>query len=251
MASPGQAPESLVDKEEIGRFSRISSDWWDPNGPFRPLHIMNPVRLAYMRGILCQRHGRSPRLIQALDGIRVLDVGCGGGLVAEALARQGAIVTGVDADEGAITAAKIHAAERGISVTYLTGGIVEASSNGQKYQVVAALEVIEHTTDPVAFVQSLASTLAPGGTLLFSTLNRTAKSFATAIIAAEYVFGLLPRGTHDWQRFIRPSEMVDHLHAAGLFPGGFTGITHRPLSGGFALDDQDLSVNYIGWASAP
>jgi 2-polyprenyl-6-hydroxyphenyl methylase / 3-demethylubiquinone-9 3-methyltransferase len=240
---PDQMPASSVDPTEIAHFAKDSARWWDPSGPFAPLHRLNPVRLGWVRDQAAGHFGRDSRSLTALTGLAVLDVGCGGGLVAEPLARMGATTLGLDADAVAIEAARAHAAGEDLALTYKVGS-VEAEPAGT-YDLVTALEVVEHTTDPVGFVEACARTVKPGGLLLLSTLNRTAKSFALGIVAAERVLRWVPPGTHDWKKFVKPAELARACRAAGLEVIDTTGLVFDPLAGGFRLSTTDLSVNYF------
>ncbi len=241
-------PSTTVDPAEVERFARIAAGWWDPKGEFRPLHRLNPLRLAWLRDTICARTGRDPTAPRALDGLAILDVGCGGGLVSEPLARMGARVTGLDAEAETIRIAAAHAAAEGVDVDYRAGRIEDLPE--RRYDAVVAMEVVEHVADLDLFVAHCAARLAPGGTFLFSTLNRTPKSLALGIVAAEWVLRWVPRGTHDWRKFRRPSEMAASLRRAGLRLGGTTGVVYDPFADRFRLAARDLDVNWMGWASA-
>ncbi|WP_207461981.1 bifunctional 2-polyprenyl-6-hydroxyphenol methylase/3-demethylubiquinol 3-O-methyltransferase UbiG [Azospirillum sp. SYSU D00513] len=237
-----------IDPADVARFSAIAAEWWDPAGKFRPLHRLNPLRLAYIRDTLCRRLGRDPLMPLPLKGLRVVDIGCGGGLLSEPMARMGAEVVGIDASEKNILTAAAHAAETGTTVAYRATTAEDLAASGERFDVVLAMEVIEHVADVDLFVRSCGALLAPGGALFLSTLNRTPKSYALGIVAAEYILGWLPRGTHNWRQFIRPSEMAAALRDAGLEIKGLTGVTYSPLSDEFRLNARDLDVNYMGWA---
>ena len=242
------SPAGTVDPADVARFSAIAAEWWDPAGKFRPLHRLNPLRLAYIRDTVCARLGRDPLAPQPLKGLRVVDIGCGGGLLSEPLARMGAEMVGIDASEKNIRTAATHAAETGTAVDYRATTAEALAAEGERFDVVLAMEVIEHVADVELFVRSLAGLLAPGGALFLSTLNRTPKSYALGIVAAERILRWLPRGTHDWRKFIRPSEMAALLRGTGLEIKGLTGVTYSPFADEFRLNARDLDVNYMGWA---
>ncbi len=234
-----------VSAEELARFSAIAEDWWDPNGKFKPLHRLNPVRLDYIRSRLCDHFQRDRRASGALDGLRLLDIGCGGGLLAEPLARQGARVTAIDPSEKTIGVARAHAQQTGVSVDYRATTAEALLAEGEHFDCVTALEVVEHVTDVPAFVATCAALVGPDGLFIGSTLNRTLKSYALAIVGAERVMRWLPVGTHDFQKFVRPSEFERAIHAGGLSVVDTAGIIYDPLSGGWRLSARDLDVNYL------
>ena len=233
-----------VDSAEIQRFSALSSTWWDERGSFAPLHRINPVRLEFIRSVVTARFGRDAASLNAFAGLSVLDVGCGGGLVAEPLARQGLTVTGVDAATAAIAAANAHAAGQGLQIEYVAGTVEQLAAEGRRFDVVTALEVIEHMPDPAIFVADLDAVLKPGGVVVLSTLNRTMTSFALGIVAAEYLLGWVPRGTHRWDRFVAPSEMAAAARAVGWRLDRLSGMTLDVLRNRWELS-RDLSVNYL------
>lgn len=239
---------TTIDRDEIARFTAIAAEWWDPDGKFRPLHRLNPLRLTYIRDVVCRRLGRDPLALAPLAGLRLLDIGCGGGLLAEPLARMGADVVGIDAGETMVRTAAAHAAETGTAVAYRATTAEDIAASGARFDVVTALEVVEHVADVPLFLRSCAALLAPGGVLFLSTINRTPKSFALAIVGAEYVLRWLPRGTHDWRRFLRPSELAAGLRREGLAFRDVTGVAYGPLTSEFRLAPRDLDVNYMGWA---
>ncbi|MDB2683072.1 bifunctional 2-polyprenyl-6-hydroxyphenol methylase/3-demethylubiquinol 3-O-methyltransferase UbiG [Alphaproteobacteria bacterium] len=222
---------SSINTKEIENFARDSAHWWDERGPFGILHRLNPVRMEY---ILSQTGD--------VKGQKILDVGCGGGLVCEPLARLGAKVTGLDADTQAIEAAQEHADEGGLKITYKCGAVED--HKGQ-YDAVMALEILEHVNEPAEFLKNCASLLKPGGFLIASTLNRTPKSFVLGIVAAEYIMGYVPRGTHNWKKFIKPSELSRWGRGCGLSPADVTGLALNPLNGEFELSSGRLDVNYF------
>ncbi|HYL03448.1 MAG TPA: bifunctional 2-polyprenyl-6-hydroxyphenol methylase/3-demethylubiquinol 3-O-methyltransferase UbiG [Steroidobacteraceae bacterium] len=233
-ASGGErARRANADHAELGRFERIAARFWDPRGEFRPLHLVNPLRTRFIAA-------RVP-----LAGSRVLDVGCGGGLLAEALAGAGARVTGIDLAPGMIEVARLHAAESAVSIDYRVVGAEELlAAEPGGFDVVTCMEMLEHVPDPPAIVQACAKLAKPGGLVFFSTINRNAKSFVFAIIGAEYVLRLLPRGTHEYARFIRPSELSRACRDAGLAVFDLTGMTYNPITKAYALG-RDVGVNYL------
>ena len=238
-----------VDNAEVQRFGAIAGEWWDPNGKFAPLHRINPVRLAHIRREILTHTGRDANE-KPLADMDILDIGCGGGLICEPLARLGAQVTGIDPSPESIAAAGDHAAKQNLPIEYLTATSEEIVSAERKFDCVLALEVIEHVPDAARFLESCAALVKPGGLLLLSTLSRTAKSFALGIVAAEYVLGWLPKGTHQWRRFVTPNEMRQKLINAGLSPNKEHGLIFDPVSGKWSLSD-DCSVNYFISATKP
>ncbi len=239
------SPVSSIDPAEIAKFEAMAAEWWDPRGKFRPLHLMNPVRLDYIATQIAAEFGRDRRSLRPFEGLRVLDIGCGGGLVAEPMARLGAEITGADAAEGNIAVAQVHAQQQGLAIEYLATTAEALVAEGRLFDVVLALEIVEHVADPAAFVATCRQLLRPGGLVILSTLNRTAKSFGAAIIGAEWVLRWLPRGTHDWARFITPDELAGMAAGAGLTVADRRGMVFNPLTFGWSLSDRDLSVNYI------
>ncbi len=230
---------SPVDPAEIHKFEQLAARWWDPEGELKPLHRIQPLRLDYIRDVV------------DLPGKRVLDVGSGGGILAEGMAEAGARVTGVEPGESAVGAARAHLAVSGLEVDYRHGEVGDLLAAGDgPFEVITCMEVLEHVPDPAELISQCAGLLAPGGLLFFATLNRTPRSYLFAILGAEYILGWLPRGTHDWSRFIRPAEMEAHLRAAGLRPCDIRGMTYSPLEDRFRLS-ADVAVNYLGYASRP
>ncbi len=233
-----------VDHEEIDRFAAQSGDWWDQRGGFRPLHQINPARIDFIRSQLIAHFRRDPGSLLPFAGLSLADIGCGGGLVAEPMARLGFRVTGIDAGAAAIAAAREHAAVSGLAIDYRLADIDALADAGEPFDVVLALELIEHVADREAFFAALGRLVKPGGAFIGATLNRTARSFALAIVGAEYVLGWLPRGTHDWRRFVRPSEFVLGLRRAGLATTAIAGLGYDWRRGEWG-ETRDLSVNYL------
>lgn len=242
---------STVDPADIARFERIAREWWDPRGRFWPLHRMNPTRIAYIRDHVCAVLGRDGRQARSLRGLHLADVGCGGGLLCEPMTRLGATVTGIDASTEAIAVARAHAAEHGLAIDYRQTTAEALADAGARFDVVLALEILEHVADREAFVHALATLLRPGGVLVLSTLNRTAKSFALAIVGAEYVLRWVAPGTHDWRQFVRPSALAAALRRQGLTVRDVHGLVYDPLRAAWRLDGRDLAVNYILCAVKP
>lgn len=236
------------DPAELAKFAALADRWWDPDGEFRPLHRLNPVRIGYIRDAAIDRFGRDPRSVTPLAGLRFVDIGCGGGLIAEPMARLGAQVTAIDAVERNIEVAALHAEKRGLAIDYRATTAEDLAASGERFDIVLSLEIVEHVADPHAFLATCAGLVAPGGMLVASTLNRTPKAFALAIVGAEYVMRWLPRGTHDWKKFVRPSELVRGLAAGGAETVDLTGVTLDPLSGEWRLDPRNLAVNYMALA---
>ncbi len=230
---------SVID-EEIARFNALAALWWDASGPMRPLHMLNPMRAEWVAARVRRYRGAD---------VPILDVGCGAGLLAEALARDGFAVTGLDAGAEVIGVARGHAEGQGLSLAYRQGTAEELAAEGAKFPVVTALEIIEHVADPASFLASLRALLAPGGLLFLSTLNRTPQSYAVAKFGAEYVLRLLPVGTHDWKKFIKPEELGRLCRDAGLRLTDTAGLSYSPLARGFTVS-RDLSINYIAMAVA-
>ncbi|WP_340116975.1 bifunctional 2-polyprenyl-6-hydroxyphenol methylase/3-demethylubiquinol 3-O-methyltransferase UbiG [Pelagibius sp. 7325] len=240
-----------IDEGEIAKFTAIAEAWWDPDGKFRPLHRVNPVRLSFIRDRLCAHFGRDPMADRPLQGLKLLDVGCGGGLLTEPLARLGAAVTGLDAAEKNVRIAALHAAESGVTVDYRHGSVEELAAGNESFDAVLTMEVVEHVADVGSFLGAAAALVRPGGVMVLSTLNRTPKAFLMAIVGAEYVLRWLPRGTHDWRRFLKPSELAAALRRAGLNVEEVCGMAYNPLTDGWRLAPRDLDVNYMMLALKP
>jgi 2-polyprenyl-6-hydroxyphenyl methylase/3-demethylubiquinone-9 3-methyltransferase len=242
---------STIDAAEVAKFERSAAAWWDPTGEAAPLHRLNPCRLDYIAAQLSAQFGRDPRAPEPLAGLRLIDVGCGGGLVAEPMARLGAAVTGVDAGETAIAVARAHAEAAGLSVDYRATTAESLVEAGEIFDAALALEVVEHVADPDALLRALAALVRPGGLVILSTLNRTPASFLKVVLGAEYVLRWLPPGTHDWRRFLKPDELAAAAVRAGLAPVDRTGMVFQPLTGRWRLDPADLSANYLLAAARP
>lgn len=236
---------SSIDPAEVAKFQAMAREWWDPQGKFKPLHMLNPTRLDYVTTQIAAQFGRDRAGAQPFEGLTILDIGCGGGLMAEPMARLGATVTGADAAEGNIAVARLHAQEHGLAIDYLASTAEALAAEGRRFDVVMALEIVEHVADPAQFIATCRDLLAPGGMLIVSTLNRTARSFAAAIVGAEWVMRWLPKGTHDWRRFITPDELAQMTQGTGLRVVDRCGMVFNPLGWSWALSHRDLSVNYV------
>lgn len=235
---------STIDQDESERFAALADEWWDESGKMAPLHRMNPMRLRFLRDQLCAHFHRAERT-KPLQGLRVLDVGCGGGIVCEPLCRLGATVTGIDAVEEILGAARAHARAMRLDIDYRRAA---AEDLDEKFDVVIALEVVEHVADRELFLESLCRLVAPGGALTLSTLNRTPRAFAMAIVGAEYVLNWLPRGTHSWSKFVKPSELARGLFAHGFRIVELAGMSYDPIARGWSLS-RDVAVNYLAFAT--
>ncbi|WP_118133915.1 bifunctional 2-polyprenyl-6-hydroxyphenol methylase/3-demethylubiquinol 3-O-methyltransferase UbiG [Oceanicella sp. SM1341] len=237
--------QTTVDTAEIAKFEAMAAEWWDPKGKFKPLHMLNPCRLGYITDQIAAEFGRDLSAPRPFEGLRLLDIGCGGGLLCEPMARLGASVTGVDAAERNIPVARIHAEQSGLDIDYRAGTAEEMAAAGEQFDVVLNMEVVEHVADPQAYLDACAALLRPGGMMICSTINRNPKSFAMAIVGAEWVMRWLPKGTHEWHRFITPDELFALIRTAGLEPVDRTGFVFNPLGWSWSLSQRDLSVNYV------
>ena len=241
--APGGAS---IDQDEIARFAALAENWWQPDGPFRALHALNIPRLTYIRDRLCGQHGRDFRQEKPLADLRLLDIGCGGGLIAEPLARLGATLTAIDAGADAIEAARLHAGRAGLDIDYRHITAEELADEGAQFDCVLTLEVVEHVADLESFLAACSRLVQPGGMFFAATLNRTAASYLLAIVAAERILRWLPPGMHKWSKFVRPGELVAPLRRHGVAVRDISGISYDPLSRAWALSDK-LSVNYIAF----
>jgi 2-polyprenyl-6-hydroxyphenyl methylase/3-demethylubiquinone-9 3-methyltransferase len=239
-----------IDPLEVDRFSRLASEWWDPRGKFRALHRIGPARLSFLRDELARHLNPAKSGIRPLEGISLLDIGCGGGLIAEPLARMGGRVTGLDPSRENIEAARCHAEGQGLSIDYRIGRVEDLIGDRCSFEAVICLEVVEHVPDPAQFLKACAALVRPGGLLLLSTINRTLKSYLLAIIGAEYILRWLPVGTHQWHRFITAEELIGHLQAAGLSAPTLKGLVYNPLSDEWFVG-SDIDVNYLAAAAKP
>ena len=244
-------PASTVDSAEVERFSRIAEEWWDTKGKFAPLHRLNPVRIGYIRDRAATHWSRDALSGQPLSGLSVLDIGCGGGLLSEPMTRLGAAVTGIDASARNISVAGLHAEQQGLVIDYRATTAEALAGQPTRFDIVLALEIVEHVADADLFLHSCATLVKPGGLLFLSTLNRTAKAWALAIVGAEYVLGWLPRGTHDWKKFLKPSEAARGLRTGGVTPQEIVGVVYSPLSRAWSINASDLDVNYMLYGSKP
>jgi 2-polyprenyl-6-hydroxyphenyl methylase/3-demethylubiquinone-9 3-methyltransferase len=246
---PPPTAESSADRQELAKFAAMAETWWNPEGEFRPLHRINPTRIAFIRDRAAWHFGRDPLHERPLTGLRLLDIGCGGGLLAEPLTRLGAAVTAIDPVPRNIAIARHHAEQMGLYIDYraCTAEMLLQEGAAGHFDIVLAMEVVEHVHDTAAFVGSCAALLAPRGLLFLATLNRTLKAFALAIVGAEYVLRWLPRGTHEWRRFVRPSELALALRRHGLEVVELAGVGYHPLTDSWGLS-RDLDVNYMAVA---
>lgn len=236
---------SSIDDAEVAKFRAMAAEWWDPAGKFKPLHMLNPVRLDYITGQITAEFARDRKSLRPFEGLRLLDIGCGGGLISEPMARLGAAVTGADAAAENIEVARLHAEQSGLAIDYRAVTAESLLAEGAQFDVVLALEIVEHVADPQQFLTTCARLLRPGGVLIASTLNRTPQSFAAAIVGAEWVMRWLPRGTHEWRRFIRPDELAGMFEAAGVRVVDRAGMVFNPLGWSWSLSRRDLAVNYL------
>ncbi len=242
---------SSIDKDEVARFSAMAADWWNPTGKFAPLHKFNPTRLGYIRDTAAAHFGRDATAATPFEGLRLLDIGCGGGLLAEPMTRMGFDVVGADASEQNIKTAAVHAQEQGLEIDYRATTAEALHEAGEKFDIVLNMEVVEHVASPRRFLRDCAQMVKPGGLMVCATLNRTPRSLLMAKIGAEYVLRWLPTGTHTWSKFITPPELERMLIAAGLDVTEQMGVTYNPLKDSFALNPRDVAVNYMMVGTQP
>jgi 2-polyprenyl-6-hydroxyphenyl methylase/3-demethylubiquinone-9 3-methyltransferase len=241
---PVQPAGSSVDAREVAHFAALAAEWWDPRGPMGMLHTLNPTRLAYIRDAACRRFGRDPKGPNCLDGLRVLDIGCAAGILCEPLRRLGASVVGADPAAENIEAARLHAAASGVAIDYRATTAEALAAAGERFDLVLAMEVVEHVADLAQFVRCCAGMVAPGGLMVTATINRTLKSFALMIVGVEYILRWLPRGTHHWDKFVTPNELEALLERGGLHVLDERGVVYNILLDAFDLSN-DLDVNYM------
>lgn len=245
--SPHPAPDlgvTTVDSTEIAKFSAMAEAWWDPHGDFKPLHQLNPTRIAFLRDTAARHFGRVAAEETPLDGLTLCEIGCGGGLLTEPMRRLGAEVTGVDPSQRNVGIARAHAEKSGLKITYLQCAAEDMVAREERFDIVLAMEVVEHVANVDAFIAGCAQLVRPGGLIFFATINRTAKAYALAIVGAEYIMRWLPRGTHDWRKFVKPSELSNPLRRAGFAIAEMTGVSYNPLADRWNLT-RDLDVNYM------
>ena len=235
---------TTIDPAEVEKFSKMAAEWWNPKGTFGVLHVFNPVRLQYIKEQVCARFARDPFDAQPFKGLRFLDIGCGGGLLTEPMARLGAEIVGVDPSEKNIKTATIHAQETQLAIDYRCATAEDLEREGEKFDVILNMEVIEHVSDPQAFTRSCSTMLNPKGLMFVATISRTFKSFGLAIVGAEYILGWLPKGTHHWEKFIKPEELRAWLTANNITIKGETGVTYHPLANQWKRS-RDMDVNYM------
>ena len=243
--------QSTVDPAEIAKFEAMAAEWWDPTGKFKPLHMLNPCRLEYIVDQVTAEFSRDRSASEPLAGLRLLDIGCGGGLLSEPMARLGAEVVGADAAERNIPVAKVHAAKMGLSIDYRHSSAEALAAAGEQFDVILNMEVVEHVADPQAYLDACAALLKPGGIMIASTINRNPKSYMMAIIGAEHIMRWLPKGTHEWSKFITPDELFAMITDAGLTPVDRKGFVFNPIQWTWSISSRDLSVNYVTASTKP
>ena len=240
-----QTAQSTVDQGEIAKFEAMAAEWWDVNGKFKPLHMLNPCRLDYITMQIAGEFDRDLKADKPFAGLRILDIGCGGGLLAEPMARLGAEVVGADAAERNIPVAKVHAEQSGLTIDYRHTTAEAMAAAGEQFDAVLNMEVVEHVASPIDYLRACQQLLKPGGLHICSTINRNPKSYVMAIIGAEHVMRWLPKGTHEWSKFITPDELFALMSEAGLEPVDRKGFVFNPVTWAWKLSSRDLSVNYV------
>ena len=246
-----QAHQTTVDPAEIAKFEAMAAEWWDLNGKFKPLHMLNPCRLDYITTQIAGEFDRDLKSPEPFKGLRILDIGCGGGLLSEPMARLGADVVGADAAERNIPVAQVHARQSGLEIDYRHTTAEAMAAAGEQFDAVLNMEVVEHVASPIDYLTACRQLLKPGGLHICSTINRNPKSFMMAIVGAEHVMRWLPKGTHEWAKFITPEELFDLLRQAGLDPVDRKGFVFNPIAWSWRLSDRDLSVNYVTASTKP
>ncbi|GHA48046.1 ubiquinone biosynthesis O-methyltransferase [Amylibacter ulvae] len=239
------AVNTTIDPDEVAKFEAMAAEWWDTEGKFKPLHMLNPTRLDYIVDQICAEFNRDPTQPKPFDGLRLLDIGCGGGLLSEPMARLGATVVGADAAAGNIPVAQIHARQSGLEIDYRNCTAESLAADGEQFDIVLNMEVVEHVSDPLAYLTACQELLKPDGLMICSTINRNPKSFLMTIVGAEYIMRWLPKGTHEYDKFITPDELVSLIEDAGLQNVDRKGFVFNPLTWGWSISDRDLSVNYV------
>ena len=243
--------QTTVDPAEIAKFEAMAAEWWDVNGKFKPLHMLNPCRLDYITSQIAAEFGRDLAQDAPFEGLRILDIGCGGGLLCEPMARLGETIVGADAAERNIPVAKVHAEQSGLDIDYRFTTAEAMAEAGEQFDVVLNMEVVEHVADPLAYLTACQQLLKPGGLQICSTLNRNPKSYLMAIIGAEHIMRWLPKGTHEWSKFITPDELFELLTTSGMTPVDRKGFVFNPISWSWSISEKDLSVNYVTASTKP
>lgn len=247
----GPLMQTTIDPGEIAKFEAMAAEWWDADGKFKPLHMLNPCRLDYINAQIAAEFERDLSAPKPFNGLRILDIGCGGGLLSEPMARMGADVVGADAAQRNIPVAQIHAEQQGLDIDYRHTTAEDLAAAGEQFDVVLNMEVVEHVADPLAFLTACQTLLKPGGLMTCSTINRNPKSYLLAIIGAEHVMRWLPKGTHDWAKFITPDKLYAFLAKSGLDPVDRKGFVFNPISWSWSISSRDLSVNYVTTSVKP
>lgn len=242
---------NTVDPAEVAKFEAMAAEWWDLEGKFKPLHMLNPCRLDYITQQIAAEFGRDLNGPKPFDGLRILDIGCGGGLLCEPMARLGTTIVGVDAAAGNIPVAQVHADQSGLDIDYRHGTAEAMAADGEQFDIVLNMEVVEHVADPLGYLTACQQLLKPGGLHICSTLNRNPKSYMMAIVGAEHIMRWLPKGTHEWSKFITPDELFDLMRNAGLDPVDRKGFQFNPITWNWRISDRDLSVNYVTTSLKP